>query len=381
MSTLFLCMYADGPLWDNLVRLPAYQSGMSYFRPFRYRDKWVEQRLLEEFGSADGRKALEDQEAVLAMRFLDPKFRNLLVPIRQATVRHIHNLPDVHSVYFTLGAMFDFRQASTLEEVASSLPDNEQDPFADVLVFWSELALPGASFVQPDAEEYAWVKYTALVAGSATLPVPADAKQSLFLRVLPPVRGDETIPPTLLHRSSQAGRLFGLAFDEGASYEVSYLHRLPYLIGRNTTGERFSMKYGLASTNLELNSKEEEITANYQPHYFELTARKPTGTWETLRIKPDRAVIKAQDGTPIQALDCTIPMKMKYSWKYRAKTSWIWGAVLVLAFIASSVFSYLYEATTDPEKAVSGGVLLVRTLGSGIVGFVIWALQQRVPRT
>jgi hypothetical protein len=35
--SLFVTFYGDGPYWDNTVLLPAYPSGYSYFRPFRYR--------------------------------------------------------------------------------------------------------------------------------------------------------------------------------------------------------------------------------------------------------------------------------------------------------------------------------------------------------
>jgi hypothetical protein len=45
--TLVLSFYGDGPKWENFVYLPVSPSGCSYFRPFRYRDEWLETRLLD----------------------------------------------------------------------------------------------------------------------------------------------------------------------------------------------------------------------------------------------------------------------------------------------------------------------------------------------
>lgn len=47
MSYLFLCFFGDGPHWDNTPLVPAYPSGYSYSRPFRYRDRWVHREVLE----------------------------------------------------------------------------------------------------------------------------------------------------------------------------------------------------------------------------------------------------------------------------------------------------------------------------------------------
>ena len=48
--TLVISFYADGPKWENLVYLPAFPSGCSYFRPFKYRDKWLSQVFSDSFG-------------------------------------------------------------------------------------------------------------------------------------------------------------------------------------------------------------------------------------------------------------------------------------------------------------------------------------------
>lgn len=377
MSKLFLSFYADGPLADNVTRIPAYPSGMSYFRPFRYRDEWIQPSLLAEVADPESRARLLNQEAVLAMRFIDDASKSTIIPVRRVIIRHIHHVPDLHSIYFSLDRFYDFREIDELDDLAVT-PSQDPEQLERLLFFRGDVEVPRITGGDVD-EDGSWIRFTKLVS-TARLPISQTAKNSLFLRLQQPVTGGERIAPELLHTSFQAGPLYGFSFSEGRSYEFTYLHRFPSLIGRNTGAGAFSMKYAVDTQNLELSSSEEGITANYQPHYFETTARKPTGTSEILRLKPDREMVKAKDGTDVQLPDCPVPVKVRWNWRYRARTNWVWLVLLVAAFIATNAVSYWYEATVDPEKSVSGGVLVARIAGAGLLGFLIWALQQRTPK-
>jgi hypothetical protein len=75
MKNTYLCFFGDGRLWDNTPLVAAYPSGFSYFRPFRYRDAWIQDELRKEIDNESQRGILVGSAATLGMRFLSADHR------------------------------------------------------------------------------------------------------------------------------------------------------------------------------------------------------------------------------------------------------------------------------------------------------------------
>jgi hypothetical protein len=240
--------------------------------------------------------------------------------------------------------------------------------------------LQGIGDLQMTADgEAAWVQFADMVqATEGSLPFKSEARRAEYLRVqMPTVNGREA-SVELLDRSTVAGPTYGIALREGERCEFSYLHRLPGLIGTELAAGRFHIKHTIETGNLELDRAQEEITGRYQPHFFTIAAKKPTATSERLVLEPDVQEIIAEDGTRLPTLDVPVPMKVKRSWRYRARTNWIWGVILAAAFVGATLATYLIERQDDPDlPELSTSALTARVVVSGLLGVVIWYLQQR----
>src|SRR5438046_555463 len=115
--SLFVTYYGDVPYWDNTLLLPAYPSGYAYFRPFRYHERWIQQKLRGELDSKPA--AFVGRAVILGMRFEPPADR--LVPIREARLAAVEREDDVF-VYFKLGKFFEFPDAMSSDLNAFSIP-------------------------------------------------------------------------------------------------------------------------------------------------------------------------------------------------------------------------------------------------------------------
>ena len=198
---LILSFHADGPRWDNLVRLIAYPAGMSYFRPFRYREKWVDAAIKNEIGTRAGRRALEGQRVIVAMRFTAPAFRSFVVPIRDGTITHIDEKGDNISVYFTLGLFYDEHRDS-LADLRLMPRDGAQMP-QEPLFFQAPLRTAPVRDTYANEDDH-WERFSQRFATDQSLPISAEARQAVFVRLCA-VRQASPAPIEKIHSCAGPG--------------------------------------------------------------------------------------------------------------------------------------------------------------------------------
>jgi hypothetical protein len=375
---LFACFNADGPYWDNIVRTVAYPSGLSYFRPFRYRKTWIAADLFPIVASRERHGELIGRTAFLCMSFSDAAYQGLFIPFREIEITHLDPAPDTHALFFKVGRFLDLSNNETFLSLVKHKPDQVAP---DCLFFTAEVAVDSTR-VPEDQEDEAWVAFIELVQRTANvLPIKDLALRSQYLRVRQPTEAGTTLKPELLYTSTNAGPSYGYGLNEGTRSEFGYLHRLPGLIGTELAAGRFHIRHATQSGNLELDKGQEEISGRYQPHFFTVTAKRPTGTYEELTLESDVDEIVAEDGTTLFPLDIAVPLKVKWHWWYRVRTRIAPLLVLFAAFVLTNLGSYYFERQDNPQlPALSGTAIIVRVIGSGLIAFVIWYTQQSLPR-
>ena|GEM_PF-6585313 len=370
MDQLFLCFYGDGPYSDNTLLVPAYPSGYSYFRPFRYRDGWVQDDLMIQIMDKKKRKILIGSEAIVCMRFLAEEHKWKILPLRKATITYIDYLPDNHSVYYCAGPLYDFRSIEDLNEVCLEVGVEERNVIGESLFFFSELTIPHGKFVSEGDEDATWVRFSDLVAKERYLPIKEEAKRGLFLRFRKPAR-EHPAPVGVIHKTWHFGEIHGSTLYEGLTYELVFFHRIPTLIGTCASVEKIPVEYKISTGNVELNRSEEEFTGNYQAYVLNITALKPSGTWEEITIAPKQESAKAQDGQIIKTVKLPIPFKVNISIRHRLKTTYIWLGILWLSLFANVVIGHLLDEKTDLRLIISSAIVsLLSTIA-------VFLLQQR----
>jgi hypothetical protein len=369
----FLCFYADGPFRDNLVRAAAYPSGYSYFRPFRYRDEWIQPQLLDAITQDDWREALGGTSVVLAARFQTQSDTWTVLPIRKATISHVRPTPDLRLIYFTLGAFVDFRTEERLEDLAVRVPEHEQEGVQRTLFFESTGDVP--DFAPKDADEDAlWVRYTQLIVESS-LPFADDSRRSVFPRFLTPLKKRGPAKVTQLYSSALTGPTHGAMLHEGSAYEFGYFHRTPGLVATNTGFQRFRIQHLASTGNIELERADDEATAHYQFHTLQLGAARVSVRGEDLVLRADKETVPTDAGDPLMTHDTQIPMRIRRSIVFRFRTRWSYLLLLFLAFMAVSAWNLAQQA---PDRSFLD--LLPDAIPGGALGALVWFVQQRVSR-
>lgn len=372
MSQLYICFYADGPLWDNVIHIPAYPRGFSYFRPFRYRDAWIQPTLLKEIENRDKRTFLIGEKAIICMRFLDDNCKWYLLPVREAELTMVDYAPGNHSVYFRLGAYFDYGSVQNLRAACLEIPSEEHDSVANHIFFRSGIQFPDSSFNDQINEEKVWTNYCDLIARDDSLPINSDARKALFLRFeVPAAETPASVSP--IYTSHNMGIIYGSALSEGKTYELVVSHRLPALIAGNISTRPITMDFTSPTSNFEITPSSEDVTGNYQTHVLTVSAKKPSGAWEEIIISPQKEA-EAQDGSKINTLKLLMPLKINVSLWYRFKTMYIWLIVLWLALFASIVLDKFLGI-----KENESNIFLILGIASTtlISSIMIFILQQR----
>ncbi len=257
------------------------------------------------------------------------------------------------------------------------IPPEERAAIGNRLFFETRLDFPSERFAEPVDEEEHWVRYTQALVESS-LPLKEDSRLAVFLRYQNPIHDGDSIEVGELYRAAQTGPVHGALLSEGQAYEFAYLHRTPGLVGTDVAFDRFRIEHVSLTGNLELERPDHESSGHYQPHNFQLTARAPTGRGEELILRPDRSAVGTDDGRELATFDVPIPLKVKRSFWYRAKTAWIWGFLLVTAFILVSMWEASQQVPQGQET--SWLVLLLDAAPAGGLGALLWLLQQRVAR-
>ena len=374
MATLFITFLADGALWDNIALVPAYPSGFSFPRPFRYRDTWVSSDLIKEMSQEGSRSKLASSAAVLAMRFKSKRYEKRILPLRQVTLTHIHYLPGNHSVFFKLGKFFNFANARTLSEATIRLTEEQFRTVGQALFFRHPMDLPPNTFPISQDEDSLWVRYSDLLSTETSLPIRREARDALFLRFRPPSTDTPTTPHELFH-SWQQGPVYGSLLTEGSSHELVFFHRVPSLISTHKSIKPSTLSFALPSGNIEFNRSAEDLTGNYQTHVLNLSSLRPSGTWEELTISPPADGVKSEDGKSVPVKRLLIPVKVKSSFWYRFKRYYLLLAILWASLFLGTIIKSLLDGKANT-------FLILASAGAALItAIAIFVLQQRGIKT
>jgi hypothetical protein len=368
--TRVLSFYGDGPKWENFVYLPAYPSGCSYFRPFRYRDKWVEAELLAKL--RQNWQEVAKEELVLAARFQpaqpDPWNWSVL-PIRKATLTHFRfNEGEEHYIYFSLGPMVDFRERPELQSLIQVIPKDERDRVGEAFFFESAISFPEEAFVARPAERAAWAGFADSLS-ETTLPIASEVRKAVFVRVQWPARKKETLDAEVIAKGGGQGPLHGFKLAEGAVYEFEFAHRYPAFIDTSDRMPPFRLNLD-SSDGLSTNPKDEEISGNYETHFLTASSSISSKLPTQLVLDPEVSSLPGSDGGSLIPR-VKLPVRVGLGIGYRFRTRWVWLVVMVLALLLSNLIAF------SSDSDIAKGDVVRFTVGAAIAAFAIFASQQR----
>jgi hypothetical protein len=346
MSSLLICFNADGPYAENAVLVAGYPSGFSYFRPFRYREQWVEPEILRQD------ETTMDQ-VLLAMRFRSPGLAQMILPIRK--VRIISKRITGGDVYvdFQMLSMVDFRACEDLRTLLIRKPTADNQ-----LLFKQNDPLPTVGFCPNLNEELvSWIKYTKLIAAS-DLPFPDRIKQALFLRLNIPDTNSEIIQK-LSSRGAQD--VYGIHLKEGSSQILQIYHQVPHLIGSEQALTPVSVEYRSSHPSVRFERTDEEYSGKYQDHLLQIDVGHSTKALIDVRIKPEYgSTEKNVTLYPLQ-FNCQVG----FSFRHRFIKRWWWTLLLFLALLSVS-FSEVFAKHLETNVSIP-----LRVLGPAIVSLLL----------
>lgn len=362
-SKLILSFFADGPLWDNTVYVPAYPTGMSYFRPFRYRRKWISGSLCEELKECKSRNKLIGNEAVLAARFISERHKSMVLPIRAVEVTHIDFIPDNVCVYFRLGQFY--------------LPDFDSELSKDCLLFASDadaapkdclffrcrpVSLPALCH-KGDDEDQAWINWTRALSKDKSLPISEKARRTVFIRISR-MGAKQPLEINKIFTSWRKGPIYGFGAKEAQRYELVYLHRMPFLFESGESIPKFKMRPMASTSNWEFSNIDEEISSNYQIHVMTLAALAPSASWEQISIQPDNDKLATESSGEVYTIALPFNIKIARSFWHRFCTVLIWLILLgIILVVKDAVVAALKGEDFGPDLAVGFFTFLVIVLG------------------
>jgi hypothetical protein len=372
MGTLILSFYGDGPKWENFVHLPAYPSGCSYFRPFRYRNKWVQPPLLKV--AKEERESLDGREVLLGARFQAPDLRWSILPIRLGRLTRFRYSEEDHSIYFTVGHVFNHRSRDTLADCLLEIPEQERDGIGDSFLFDTSLTVPPEDFVDEEGERDAWVALVDRLARDASVTVTEEVRRAVFIRIQRPVKRKKAKKPRRVEKSPGEGPIFGFLLAEGNRYEFEFAHRLPALIDTDRRMSPFTLGIRGESPNLLVSPSGEEVSGNYQTHFFRVAGHIASDTAEDLVLDPEKDEVESlpEGSSPVPRL--RLPVRVRWSPLHRALTSWMWFLLMALGLLLSNLIVF------STRGDIAGGDVWRFTLASTVAAVAIFAAQQRQKR-
>jgi hypothetical protein len=341
---LFLCFYANGPRADNLVRLPAFPSGCSYDRPFRYRDKWIDSTLLEDL-RADSHKH-DGADVVVGLRFIGEKVSDALIPLRRGRLLATSLSPDQNQFYFRVDRLYQFANATDLGDAALQIPTTVAEAKRGLLFFDLEgLDVPDALDTD-EQEDGSWTRLTELIGKSSSLPVHDDARRAVYLRLQRP-RRRRFAKPKKIHHSWTVGDIYGFRLPEQSPYEIAVLHRIPALIGTDTSlTERPELKFAGESAAISVAPSSSEISANYDKHVVAISGERKTGSWVELQIRPEPSKFTAGE-QELVAYPISLPLRVRIAPLYRLRTQIVPILLVAGALFASSYYTIYKDTHND----------------------------------
>jgi hypothetical protein len=339
MKILYVAFFGDGPKWDNFVLTLAPPNGVSNYRPFRYGDNRVAQDVLTEIGTGAGQIKLSQEPAVLAARFGalpdSPEGSEWqLLPLRKVEIVKIDYLPGNHSVYFRAGALFDFREIEDIRDCLVVIPAGERTVLGKEAIFFRSDVQPQGVPVAPEDERASWTKLCSLLT-AANSPVRAEAKKATYVRPQAPRSGNHVAAVAEVFDSSVEGKRYGWKLRESLAYEQAWDHRIPSLIGSTTSVSGLVFEAHTETESIELANAKAPISSNYEQHALGLTARSPSGTFESVALVPSASEVSDSTGDAIYASEVRFPVAVRKNLWYRFKRSLAaTGALVIVVTVA-----------------------------------------------
>src|SRR4051794_37346064 len=101
----------NGPYWRSSFEPMLYPSGVSFYRPFSYRQQWISNEIRSElFHQNFNPKSWLKQhsnDALFCIRFIGEN-AGTVIPIRKVLIDKLNAGPPTH-IYFRLGPFVDYR--------------------------------------------------------------------------------------------------------------------------------------------------------------------------------------------------------------------------------------------------------------------------------
>ena len=355
---LLLCFYADGPYWDNLIRIPSLATGYSTARPFRYRDVWIAPEVLSAI--RDTPQALDDRRALLCIRFSSAGFERTIVPVRLATIRHIDRQPDQTCVYFTAGHFFNFPSAD-LAAASRQVDVPPDSPMCRHLMLECPESLDLEDFAKDEeSDTRLWSQFVDMVSAPSSLPVSKQVSSALFFHT----NGVRTKKPVVASRLGtlfDGNPTFGAKLVEGKVYDLRFVHRIRPLNTKD--GLKTSrLELSVSTNGVELARTAEEISGNYQTHTLQLTAKEATSASFTLEFAVKDHQVELQSGSKVNTAPFFVPMRVRVSYLYRFLKVWLWVVLLAFALAVQS----LVQRWAD-DKPLSSIAIAIAIISAAVV--------------
>jgi len=359
---IVLSFFGDKGLYDNLAYVPAYPSGISYFRPFRYRNEWIEDALREELRQPNAWTNLVGQDAILAIRFCSEDYQSLILPFREVKITHLDFIADNLSVYFQVGAFYRHDFGSALAKQCLRFnSDANPVPKDRLFLRCDPLSIPPL-WGKGEDEDEAWITWVNAISKDDSLPFNDQARRYVYMRISK-LREKKAAPIRQIYTSWSKGPVYGYQVSEGKTYELVYLHRVPFLLGKNQAVPRFKVTLNPHTSNWEFPSREEEMSANYQLHAMTMAALTPSASWEEILLQSNREELETPSSGKLYTLPLHWNVRINKAYWYRFRTRYVW-----LVFLA--VFVILKDALVSSLKGEEYALDLV----VGLFAFMILVL-------
>lgn len=372
---LIVNWFADQDKWENMALVTFYPQGLSYFRPFRYRDKWISKQVLDELGES-GTKILtsSSHDTLLCAKFSSTES---IIPVRRIELTHVQPSGDEYYIYFKVGPFVDYRQCKSILEYSTELTGFITEDDRQKLFHRSTYDLANIAFVpkqDQEAESSSWAKFLYLLCLDKTLPLE-NVRHSVFLRLSCLIDRDasKVVIPSKVGSSHLKGDFHGYALQEDKYYEAELLHRVPLLIDTQLRLKFFNYKVLSSGDYLQVSPDDLEISGNYESHVIQLYAKESSPEGQTVHFAgpEDRKI--SFDGNILNLHNFQIYFKNTFSFRklFRKRIA-PFLLIFVILFLALTLPDFTqqgWDVFSSPH--IIGQIILILVVAT-IGGAVPW---------
>jgi hypothetical protein len=350
--------FADGPYHRNVPEALAFPDGYSFHRPFRYRDHYISDPVRKALGAHGNH--VHGLRAVLAMRFNDETANRLILPVREIELTHAVITADANEIFFRLGRFFQVAEGTaSLKELCLQL--DAAVPHTQFMFALEGICAHRGLAADDDIET--WSRLVELVAHDTSLPIAADARNSMFVRFQRPQRS-QPAEARALYWSWREGWRYGARMPEGREMELGFLHRFPSNTGKNTTVKPFALTYEPSTADLAITPKQEEISGNYQSHSVVLQPLDAGSKLTDLQFNAPND-LPLVNGNEAHSSSYGLPVRVAAGFWHRLWSRFIPFIVVALALAANAVIGAYKDFSDHPERIAY--VAIASLFASGVL--------------